>query len=92
MELRIDRVVTREETYTADIAHGQTLCNDASLPEGTAQVLTEGLQAKLSQKIFAQRWDATERESPRRSYLLQSLAARLHLTEAWWILLSTALR
>ena len=47
MELRIDRVVTREETYTADIAHGQTLCNDASLPEGAAQVLTEGRNGEM---------------------------------------------
>jgi 3D (Asp-Asp-Asp) domain-containing protein len=47
MQLRIDRVVTREETYTADIAHGQTLCNDASLPEGTEMVLTEGEDGEM---------------------------------------------
>ena len=47
MELRIDRVVHREESYTAVMAHGVTRCYDDSLPEGTEQVLTEGVDGEL---------------------------------------------
>jgi len=47
MELRIDRVVTVQESYTAVIAHSVTRCNDASLPEGKKQVLTEGTDGEL---------------------------------------------
>lgn len=48
MELRIDRVVTRQETYTAAVPHETRRCNDESLPEGTEQVLLEGIDGELS--------------------------------------------
>lgn len=47
MLLQVDRVVTQEERYTAGIAHGLTLCNDPSLPEGTELVLTEGEDGEM---------------------------------------------
>lgn len=47
MELRIDRIVTMQETYTTTIPHAVTRCNDASLPEGTEEVLTEGVDGEL---------------------------------------------
>ena len=39
--------VTVEETYTQNIAHGVTTCNDASLPAGTTKVLTKGQDGQL---------------------------------------------
>lgn len=47
MELRIDRVVTAEETYSSVMAHEVTRCLDPTLPEGTEQVLTEGVDGEL---------------------------------------------
>lgn len=47
MELRIDRVITAEESYTAVIPHGVERCCDPSLPEGVLQVLTEGVDGEL---------------------------------------------
>lgn len=47
MELRIDRVVTVEESYTAVIPHSVTRCHDSSLPEGKEQVLTDGADGEL---------------------------------------------
>lgn len=47
MELKVDRVVTARESYTAVIPHQVTRCLDPSLPEGTEQVLTEGSDGEL---------------------------------------------
>jgi len=47
MELRIDKIVTMQETYTTTIPHEVTYCNDASLPEGTQEVLTKGVDGEL---------------------------------------------
>lgn len=47
MELRIDRVVTVRETYTATLPHEIRRCNDASAPEGTEEILTEGIDGEL---------------------------------------------
>lgn len=47
MVLQIDRVVTREESYTAVMDHDVTRCLDDSLPEGTEKVLTEGVDGEL---------------------------------------------
>lgn len=46
--VRIDRVVTRVEQYTATIAHDSTSCNDAAMPEGTWEVLIRGVDGELS--------------------------------------------
>ena len=42
MVLRIDRVETLCQTYTATIPHPVTRCSDATLPTGTEDVLTPG--------------------------------------------------
>lgn len=47
MVLYIDRVVTAEESYSAVIPFDTTHCLDATLPEGTQQVLTEGTNGEL---------------------------------------------
>jgi len=47
MELRIDHIVTRQESYTATIPHETTLCTDASLPQGIQEVLIEGRDGEL---------------------------------------------
>lgn len=47
MELRIDRVVTVSETYTATMAHEVSYCYDASTPEGMEEVLTQGVDGEL---------------------------------------------
>ena len=47
MELRIDRIVTHQETYTAAIPHETTYCEDPTVPEGLEAVLTEGADGEL---------------------------------------------
>lgn len=47
MELRIDRIVTRQETYTVVVAHSVTYCDDPSVPEGMEEVLTEGADGEM---------------------------------------------
>ena len=47
MELRIDRVVTYQETYTAAIPHETTYCGDPTVPQGMEAVLTEGADGEL---------------------------------------------
>lgn len=47
MQLRVDAVVTREETYTAVLRREVTFCNDASIPAGTREVLVEGRDAEV---------------------------------------------
>ena len=47
MELRIDRIVTVQETYTATVPHEVQYCNDPSVPEGMEEVLTEGEDGEL---------------------------------------------
>ncbi len=47
MELRIDRVVTVEETFTTTAAHEVTYCYDASIPEGMEEVLVKGVDGEL---------------------------------------------
>ena len=42
MVLSIRRVITREETYTAVLAHNTTWCYDAELAEGETRVMVEG--------------------------------------------------
>ena len=47
MVLRIDRVVTVEETFTTTAAHGVSYCYDASVPEGVEEVLVKGVDGEL---------------------------------------------
>lgn len=47
MELRIDRKVTVSEVYTTAVAHGVRYCADASVPEGTEEVLIRGEEGEL---------------------------------------------
>lgn len=47
MTLRVDRVVTRQETYTTSVPHTTTSCDDPSLPEGTWEVLVRGRDGEV---------------------------------------------
>lgn len=47
MVLRVDRVAVCRETYSAAIPHDTTRCMDASLPEGTEEVLIRGVDGEL---------------------------------------------
>ena len=47
MELRIDRTVTAEESYTSVVSHSVTRCTDPTLPAGQEQVLTPGADGEL---------------------------------------------
>ena len=47
MTLRVDRVVTRQETYTTAVPHDTTSCQDPSLPEGTWEVLVRGRDGEV---------------------------------------------
>ncbi len=47
MELKVDRIVTKQETYTSTIPYGVTRWEDDSIPTGTEEVLTEGIDGEL---------------------------------------------
>ena len=47
MQLRVDRVVCRQEVYTATLPHEVTHCSDASIPAGTQEVLIEGRDGEV---------------------------------------------
>jgi len=47
MLLRIDKIVTEQQVYTATVSHGISYGYDASLPEGTEVVLTEGVDGEM---------------------------------------------
>ena len=47
MELRVDKVICQRETYTASVAYDTTYCNDASIPEGSREVLIAGEEGEL---------------------------------------------
>ena len=47
MQLRVDEVVTRQETYTAILRRETTTCNDASIPAGTTEILVEGRDGEV---------------------------------------------
>ena len=47
MELRVDRVVCQQETYTSTLEHETTYCTDATIPEGHREVLTQGRDGEL---------------------------------------------
>ena len=47
MVLRVDRIVTLQETYTTTIAHEVYYCNDPAIPKGTQDVLTPGEDGEM---------------------------------------------
>ena len=47
MELRVDKIISRQEIYTTTVAHETTYCTDASIPEGSEKVLIEGKDGEL---------------------------------------------
>lgn len=47
MTLRVDRILTQQETYTSTIAHEVTYCSDASIPEGDQEVLIPGRDGEV---------------------------------------------
>lgn len=47
MELSIASVIKQTQTYTAVLSHETVYCNDASLPSGIEQVLTEGVDGQV---------------------------------------------
>lgn len=47
LEVRVDNVVCRQQTYTVDIPYETTLCYDPTLPEGQEKVLVEGVTGQV---------------------------------------------
>lgn len=47
MELRVDRMVTRQEVYTDTIAHETIHCNDPARPLGSREVLIAGQDGQM---------------------------------------------
>lgn len=47
MELQVASVIRQNQTYTAALDYETVYCNDASLPEGTEAVLTEGVEGQV---------------------------------------------
>ena len=62
MKIRVDKVLTREETYTRTLHHETTYCADSSIPEGTTEVL---IQARTGRSCTPPRYPtSTERKFP----------------------------
>lgn len=47
MTVRVDRILTRQETYTTTLPHSSTACHDPALPEGAWEVLIPGRDGEL---------------------------------------------
>ena len=47
MTIRVDSIVTRQETYTTTLPREVRYCSDASLPQGTCEILAEGQDGEL---------------------------------------------
>ncbi len=47
MQLRVDSVITRRETYTSTLTYETVICLDDSLPEGSREVLVQGRDGEL---------------------------------------------
>jgi len=64
MELRVDRLWSRQEDYTTAGAHERIFCRDATLPEGCQQVLIPGSDGELqrSARVFYTNSQETSRE------------------------------
>ncbi len=62
MVLRVDRVVTVQETYTSTVPHEVTCCKDASIPAGMEEVLIEGVDGELLRTANVTYVNGTEAE------------------------------
>ncbi len=60
MQLEITQNVSQDEVYTIAIAHDTIYCNDDSIPAGTSQVLTHGVDGQLRRKATVQYVDGME--------------------------------
>lgn len=47
LKLRVDQVVTQQQTYTSTIPHGVSSCYDVTLPDGMAEVIAEGVDGEI---------------------------------------------
>lgn len=47
MEIRIDKVFSRRESYTTTMPHETSYCSDATLPEGQTHILVEGSDGEI---------------------------------------------
>ena len=47
MELTVDQVITRRETFAATVPHETRYCTDGQLPEGTEKILVQGQDGEL---------------------------------------------
>lgn len=47
MELRVDRIVTLQETYSSTVPHAVRYCNDPTIPQGVEEVLTPGEDGQM---------------------------------------------
>ncbi len=50
MEVTVDCILQREQTYTVDMPHETVMCYDPNLPEGQQQVLVEGSNGQMMTK------------------------------------------
>lgn len=48
MEVTIDNIITKEETYAVEIPYETTYCDDPTLPEGEQEVLKKGVVGQVS--------------------------------------------
>ncbi|MBQ6889459.1 MAG: G5 domain-containing protein [Oscillospiraceae bacterium] len=54
MQLRITQNVSQDEVYTLAMPHDTIYCNDSSIPAGTTQVITPGVDGQLRCKATVQ--------------------------------------
>jgi len=47
LKLRVDQVISQEQTYTSTLPHGTSYCYDATLPEGMQEVVAEGVDGEI---------------------------------------------
>ena len=47
MQIILSRTVSRTEVYTVSVPHDVVYCNDASLPEGSTEILTPGVDGQM---------------------------------------------
>ena len=47
MELLVDQIITRRETFSATVPHEIQYCTDATLPLGTEKIITQGQDGEL---------------------------------------------
>ncbi len=60
MSFRISQTVRQEEVYTTALAHEVIYCNDDTIPAGTTQVLTKGVDGQLRCRATVEYVDGEE--------------------------------